>query len=110
MEITWRPKTAGILSIIAGAIGLISSPIMIAFGSIAMLDITMEGGWGGFYLFQAGFLFIIIGIIAITGGIFTLRRKKWWIALAGSVSAIICFFPLGIPSVIFTAQSKREFT
>lgn len=102
---TGSPKTAGILSIIAGVIGLISSPIMIAYGSLAMLE-----GWGGFYLFQAGFLFIIIGIIAIAGGIFALRRKIWGLALAGSICAIICFLFLGIPATIFVAQSKREFT
>jgi hypothetical protein len=107
-ERTWRPKIAGILSIIAGVIGLIISPLLIAYGSIAMLDIAF-GEWWGFYLFQAGFLLIIAGIIAIAGGIFSLIRKKWWMALAGSISAIICFLFLGIPAVIFVTQSKREF-
>jgi len=104
MGIRQKLKIAGILSIIAGIVGLISSPIMIAYGSIAMLE-----GWGGFYLFQAGFLFIVTGIIAIVGGIFALRRKTWWIALAGSISALICFLFLGIPAIIFVVQSKREF-
>lgn len=107
-ERTWRPKTAGILSIIAGVIGLISSPLLIAYGSIAMLDIAF-GNWWGFYLFQVGFLFIPTGIIAIVGGIFALRRRKWWMALAGSIAAIICFLFLGIPAVIFVIQSKGEF-
>lgn len=105
MEKTWTPKTAGLLSIIAGIIGLISSPIMIAYGAIAILESTW---W--YYLYYAGLLFIPIGIIAIVGGIFALRRKIWWIALAGSISALICFLFLGIPAIIFTAQSKREFT
>ena len=92
------------MSIVAGIIGLLSSPVMIAYGSVAMLE-----GWGGFYLFQTGLLFIITGIIAITGGIFALKRRTYWIALAGSFSALICFLFLGIPAVIFVAQSKRSF-
>ncbi len=107
-ERTRRPKAAGIFSIIAGVIGLISSPLLIAYGSIATLDIAF-GNWWGFFLLQVGFLFIPTGIIAIVGGIFSLRRKKWWIALAGSIAAIICFLFLGIPATIFLAQSKREF-
>ena len=108
---TRRPKTAGIFSIIAGVIGLIGSPIMITFGTFGMLEgwSGMGEGWWGFYLFQAGFLFIITGIIAILGGIFALIRKIWWIALAGSICAIICFLPLGIPSIIFIVHSKSEF-
>ncbi len=107
-ERTWRPKTAGIFSIIAGVIGLISSPLLIAYGSIATLDIAF-GNWWGFFLLQVGFLFIPTGIIAIVGGIFSLRRRKWGLALTGSISAIICLLFLGIPAVIFVIQSKREF-
>lgn len=104
MEKTWRPKTAGILDIIAGVIGLISSPIMIAYGSIAVWESEC---W--LYLYYAGLLFIPIGMIAIIGGIFALKRKTWAFVLAGSISAIICFLFLGIPAVIFVTQSKREF-
>ena len=107
-ERTWRPRTAGILSIIAGLTVLISSPLLIVYGSIATLDIA-HGDWWGFFLLQVGFLFIPTGIIAIVGGIFSLIRKKWWMALAGSIAAIICFLFLGIPATIFLAQSKREF-
>ena len=111
MAVTWRPKTGGILSIIAGIVGLIGSPIMIAFGTVRTLDglLSTGDGWWGYYLLQVGFLFIVIGIIAVVGGIFALIRKKWWIALTGSICAIICFFFLGIPATIFLAQSKRDF-
>ena len=107
-ERTWRPKTAGILSIIAGLTALISSPLLIAYGSIATLGI-ISGDWWGFFLLQVGFLLIPTSIIAIVGGIFSIRRRKWWMALTGSIAAIICFLFLGIPAVIFVTQSKREF-
>ena len=108
MERTWRPKTAGILSIVAGLTISISSMLLIGYGMIAMLDIA-SGDYWGFWLFHVGWLSIIIGIIAVVGGIFSLIRRIWWIALAGSICAIICFFPLGIPSIIFIVKSKGEF-
>ena len=103
-EKTWKPKTAGILNIIAGTVGLIGSPIMIAYGSIA---VWKSDYW--LYMYYAGLLLIPIGIIAIIGGIFAIKRKIWVIALVGSISAVICFLVLGIPAAIFVTQSKHEF-
>ena len=103
-RISWRPKTAGILSIIAGIIGLIGSPIMIAYGSLAILD---SESW--YYLYYAGLLFIPFGIMALIGGIFAFKRKIWALALTGCILALICFMLLGIPAVVFITQSKHEF-
>ena len=103
MEKTWKPTTAGVLCIIAGAIGVIIGIVIAAVGSI---------GW--FFVmpwFSAiGAPFIIIGIIAIVGGSYALKRRVWGLALAGSICAV--FGPwgiLGILAIIFVSLGKGEF-
>ena len=103
VERTWRPTTAGILSIVAGAIGLIIGIVVAALGE-------MVGALLGFFGFGAfGAPIIVFGIISIVGGIFTIKRRIWGLALAGSIFALICVFFLGIPAIIFVAQAKKEF-
>ena len=81
-ERTWKPTAAGILCIIAGAIGVITViPVALLFGSIS------------FIIFAP---LILFGIIQIMGGIYALRRRKWGLALAGSICcALVGFVILG---------------
>jgi ABC-type dipeptide/oligopeptide/nickel transport system permease component len=51
---------------------------------------------------------LIISILAIIGGIYTLRRKNWGMALAGSIAAFFCSCPLGIAAIILIVLSKNE--
>ena len=101
-ERTWRPTTAGILSIVAGAIGLIIGIVIAALGGVI-------GTMVGFGFGAVGAPIIIFGIIAIVGGVFTLMRSVWGLALAGSIFALVCVWFLGIPAIIFVAQAKKEF-
>ena len=114
---TWMPPTAGILDIISGSFGLFAGIILLALGTL---------GSGVLRFFEFGISDIspavilaifsavaiplaIAGILAIIGGIYTLQRKMWGLALTGSIAA---FFPsrlLGIAAIIFTAISKNEF-
>jgi len=52
-------------------------------------------------------LFIVLDILAITGGINAIQRKNWGVAFAGSIAAIFTSQLLGIFSLIFIALSKR---
>jgi hypothetical protein len=104
MEKTWKPTTAGILSIIAGCIAVIAGIVVVLLG-------TLIGGffglpWPGLF----GIPSLIFGIIAIVGGIFALRRQVWGLALIGSICAL--FGPwaiLGLLSIIFVSLGKGEF-
>ena len=103
MERTWKPTTAGILCIIAGAIGVITGIVVAVVGGI---------GWF-FWMpwFSAiGAPIIVLGIIAIVGGSYALKRRAWGLALAGSICALL---PpgtiLGILAIIFVSLGKGEF-
>jgi hypothetical protein len=103
MEKTWKPTVAGILAIIAGAIQVIVGIVIAAVGSIGWFF-----GVGWFSAFGAPL--IILGIIAIIGGIYALRRQIWGLALAGSICALIGpWFILGVLAIIFVSLGKREF-
>jgi hypothetical protein len=54
---------------------------------------------------------LVLGIVAIVGGVSALRRKSFGLSLAGAICAVPTFILgiLGILSVIFVALSKREF-
>jgi hypothetical protein len=101
---TWMPTVAGILSIIAGAGELIAGLAISTVGTVVTLFIAGLGGVFGFPL-------IVLGIVAIVGGIYSLRRRAWGMALAGAICAL--FLPhvtvLGILAIIFVAISKQEF-
>jgi hypothetical protein len=97
---TWKPTAAGILSIITGAF-----MVWYHWGPHMHAAIIPVG--------------IGLGLIAIVGGIFAIRRKVWGLALAGAICAIVPPHPwgyltwtpvLGILAVVFVALSKNEFT
>jgi len=50
----------------------------------------------------------VVGIIALAGGISSIRRKSFGLSLAGAICAIPSV-PSGILAVIFVALGKREF-
>ena len=115
-ERTWKPTTAGILSIIAGAFGLIAGIVVaVVSGSLCTIPWYM---WGvppeltiAPILGAVGAVLIILGIVAIVGGVFAIQRKVWGLALAGAICALIIppGIILGILSIIFVTMGKSEF-
>ena len=103
MEKTWKPTAAGILCIIAGAIGVIIGIVIAVVGGI--------GWFFGMPWFSAiGAPIIVVGIIAIVGGSCALRRRVWGLALAGSICALLGPWAiLGILAIIFVSLGKGEF-
>ena len=108
---TWKPTTAGILSIIAGvpAIG-IGIFIGVAGTTMALTRMNM-------FPFMPNILgiiaipLLILGILAITGGIFSLQRKKWGLALTGALCALVPPLSiLGVLAIIFVVLGKDEFS
>ena len=47
--------------------------------------------------------------LALVGGIFSLQRKRWGLALTGAIVAILPFSLLGIAATILVTLSKNEF-
>ena len=122
MEKTWKPVAAGILDIVAGAFSILGFlgviigimvfiPFSVAFGPGPVPE---YGSWliPGFVesiLWIVAVFLLIVGVLPLIGGIYALQRKKWGLALAGSIAAILGSTPLGIAAIVFLSISKDEF-
>jgi hypothetical protein len=51
---------------------------------------------------------LVLGVLAVVGGVSAIRRKRFGLSLAGAICAIISGL-LGILAIIFVALGKREF-
>jgi uncharacterized paraquat-inducible protein A len=108
---TWMPLVAGILDLVAGVPALILG-IALAVG-LGMLG-GLIGGLGGIpglgaIMGAIAVPMIIFAIIAIVGGVFAIRRRIWWLALVGSIFALLCAWFLAIPAIVFTVMGKKYF-
>jgi len=115
---TWKPTTAGILTLIAGIFNLIIGIVAAVFGSMFgeimsrfSVQIPANAAGAGPIIIIVGVVILVLGIVSIVGGIFAIQRRVWGLGLAGAICA---FFPppviiLGILSIIFLAQGKKEF-
>ena len=96
-------KAAGILTIIGGIFGIVA-------GAIALGATTAIAALTGMFGLEAiGGGLLALGIVALIGGIFTLRRKVWGFSLAGAICAMFPCVPLGVVAIIFVSMRRREF-
>ncbi len=89
------PIAAGIVEILAGFWMLISVPYLVGFS-----ETPLEGLEPHEFLFLS--ILIILGLLAVVGGILALIHRKWRLALAGAVSAI----PLPFAIIPFAAWAS----
>ncbi len=115
MNKSWMPTAAGVLCIISAAIRLI-----VVLGLIIAMIITGEfliftglGFWLPLNVMAVLWLITVplavTGVLALVGGIFALQRKRWGLALAGSIAAFLPFGILGVIATIFTSLSRGDF-
>jgi hypothetical protein len=111
MNRTWKPIVAGVLDILSGAF-LLGITLFLAIPGITWIVPTL----------------VLPAILAIVGGVYAIMRRKWPMALAGSISAVLTLLALGavyyrtseeiiawvpalvgISAVALTVLSKEEF-
>jgi hypothetical protein len=114
-------KVGGVLSIVAGSLGVcwvlifIFFAVVIAWGfgeSYYRYDYSTTDSVAVFIMVfygVMGLLYALACVLAIVGGVLALRKRHWGWALAGSIGATLAFFPCGIPAIIFVAMGRPEF-
>ena len=111
---TWKPTVAGILDIIAGVFALMGGLILVLLGTVsvrflAYFDVQAFQLPPVVFLLATGLPLLVLGILALVGGIYALRRKIWGLALAGSIATVLFSQLFGILAIIFVALSEDEF-
>jgi len=105
VETSWKPIAAGVLAIIGGSlkvlVGLGAYLYLTRFSSFDVSPST------------AGAIvaaLLAVGVTAIVGGSYAVRRRRWGLALAGTICAIVPpLFTAGILSTVWVTISRSEF-
>jgi hypothetical protein len=123
MEKPWMPVVAGILDIVSGALGVVMGLFMALNlhaaraiqaaprfspnpgGTLPQMPHIFFPGMG----LAMGIALIVLGVLAIIGGIFALRIKAWGLALAGAIAGVITGRLLGIVALIFIVLGRKDF-
>jgi len=116
-------KVGGILSIVSGGFGILGGTIYVAMiwmlnfmiTSVPQQPMDPEFPQEMFLIMAAiyggiGLILALIGVLAIVGGVYAIKKKRWGLALAGAIAGSVTFFPCGIPAIIFVCLGKDEFT
>jgi len=114
MTKTGKPNAAGILTIVAGGIGVGIGVYVTTFREmitnlVMMYGVVSLAELGEFFAVFSG-VAIALGVIALVGGICALKRRCWGMALAGAICALFPVFPLGILAIIFVSKGRQEFS
>ena len=115
---TWKTRAAGILAIVSGVLA-VSQWVAVAVLEVLALGWFPMGSLAGLGAIVAAAFTIAIstGIVAIVGGAFALKRRKWRLALAGSICAIFAVVflpilvnvPLAIAAIVLIVLGRGEF-
>ena len=113
-------SAGGVLGIVAGAFEINGGGTMLASAGLGiefrLWDFALYPGiWfehimpvDSPWFIIMGIILVVLGVIAILGGIWALRRRSFGLALAGAV----CVLPLGILgilAIVCIALARREF-
>jgi hypothetical protein len=117
MAQTSKATVAGILDMVAGISGLVGGiPLLLlalvgsgVLGTLPDPEVRPLAILPMALFMPLALLCFGSGIIAIAGGIAAFNRRRWGLAVAGSIAAVFGFFPIGIAAVIFTVLAESEF-
>ena len=108
-------SAGGVLSIVAGAFEMTFGAVVMALKMSGVIPGVFHLGRFDIHIMPSftylGVPILVLGIIAIVGGISALRRKSFGLSLAGAICALPSYILgiLAILAVIFVSLGKREF-
>lgn len=117
MAQTSKATVAGILDIVAGISGLLGGiPLLViavvgsgVLGTLPDPDVRPLAILPMAVFLPLALCCFLAGVLAIVGGVAAFNRRRWGLAVAGSIAAVFGFFPVGIAAVIFTVLAESEF-
>jgi MFS family permease len=117
-----KSTVGGILSIVAGALGLLGGLTFLLVTAFASSIFNSSFGFNDLASSEEQFLTVmvvmyaamgiiglILGALGIVGGVFSIQRKRWGWALAGAIASSLSFLPLGVAAIVLVAMARTEF-
>ena len=112
-----KSLVAGVLNLVSGASAIIGSFGLALLGMIGsgVLSTVPDHDAQAFsfvpalVFFPLALFLLIIGAAAVAGGIAAIQRRRWWLALIGTVASIFSCFFLGLPAIILLVLGEPEF-
>jgi uncharacterized membrane protein len=101
-----KPTAAGIVSVLCGVFTIFYRSGRIIRMGLSWLSLSFDA------------LSIAIGLLAVLGGTFAIRRRRWRLALTGAICAVFPPHPwgietltplLGVLAIVFIVVSRSEF-
>jgi len=108
------PKKKGILPVLGGVFVIIAGLVELISGGILISGGEMLGGFdlgSGFHniLTICGVVWIVLGIVAILGGIFSIQRKHFGLAILGAILGLGGYFIFALIGIILIAVGREDF-
>lgn len=96
---------AGIIEIAFGCLGLAS----VLFAEVILSDVLREEENLPRFILLIPLAMIIPAVVAIIGGVFTLKRKNWVMALIGSIALLLTSSIAGVAALVLIILGRDEF-
>ncbi len=108
------PKKKGILPVVGGVLVLIAGLVEIISGGFLISSGEFVGGLDlgtGLHniLTVCGAIWLILGLVAILGGIVAIQRKHFGLAILGAILGLGGYFIFGLIGIILIAVGKDDF-
>jgi len=113
-------SAGGVLSVIGGVLEVIGGGLMVGLIGTGVLPrlwhiLLLPGPGDPFvrfvppvWLIVIGGILIVLGVVAIAGGVSATKRRSFGLSLAGAICALPSGI-LGLLAIIFVSLGKREF-
>jgi len=96
------PVIAGVLILVSEGLKLLAALGLALFIIIAPRSAVVIG--------VLGIIYLTLLVIAVLGGVASLQRRNYGLALAGSIIAALPFSLFGIAAIVLIALSHKEFS
>ncbi len=96
---------AGIIEIAFGCLGLAS----VLFAELILSDILREVEDFPRFILLIPLVMSVPAIVAIIGGVFTLKRRNWVMALIGSIALLLTSSIPGVAALVLIILGRDEF-
>ena len=93
MDKTWMPRAAGIINMPVGSLAMFTGASFIVY--VLSFKGSVDWTFAGLLMWMVSTPLLVLGVPALVGGTYALKRKKWGWTLAGSIVTLLLLIIIG---------------